>query len=227
MKSLFPVVVALILTASAAAQSKTVFPPPGTPYADAKAMLLKQGVRLAPDRARQPNKQFHECDEDSGKWLGKPFCNAYFLESADRGWKYYVIVPVYLGTLTVADVHYPSTPEGHPPIPGPFPKGVPAIRNHTYFAARNILKGLGYRPARNQNSEAGYNNRCADPNCKRTVHFNETDCSGTGMAYCTAYWIAPDKRVLRITTIGEFPMIHFAEWSSWKDLKNDFGKLPD
>lgn len=27
-------------------------------------------------------------------------------------------------------------------------------------------------------------------------------CSGTGMGYCTAYWIAPDARVLSITTAG-------------------------
>jgi len=40
--------------------------------------------------------------------------------------------------------------------------------------------------------------------CEADTDLPEVEnCAGTGMGYCTAYWIAPDRRVLSITTIGE------------------------
>jgi hypothetical protein len=44
------------------------------------------------------------------------------------------------------------------------------------------------------------------------------------MGFCIAYWISPDNRVLKVTTIGEYPEVYFAEWSSWKELEQNFGK---
>jgi hypothetical protein len=226
MKSFRQAMIALALMTAGAAAADTKFPPVGIPYPEARDALLDQGLTRAPDTIAQPNRQYPECDEDSGRWLGKPVCNAYFLETDPRGWKHYVIVVVYRDTMTIADVHYPSTPEGHIAIPGPFAKGIPAIRDLSYFAARKVLRHLGYRPARNRNT-AWIGEVCADRRCSRYIRLPEAGCSGTGAAFCTMYWFSPDKRILKVTTAWEYPEIYFAEWSSAKALKDDFDKLPD
>lgn len=250
-KFFFSIFFVLALTLTGAPAKDAVFPKAGTPYADARADLLRQGLKIAPDErtyespeARaalkkkgiiapepipSPAPQFHEIDcwkLDDPRDPGV-HCRALFLETDERGWKTYVIVPIDPESLAAGDIHYPFTVDGLPSIPGPFAKDVPAIRDLTYFAARKVLKSLGFRPARNENAIPGFDNICADAHCRRYTKLAETDCSGTGAAFCTAYWIAKDNRVLKVTTIWEYPKVYFAEWSSWKALKADFGKQPD
>lgn len=244
MKIALSILVALS-QASAAAQTAD-FPSPGTPYAEVRAALLKQGLQIAPVKRRydsdeerealkgkgiiapqpvpSPAPQFGEIDCWKLDWERDPGvkCRALFLETVKDGWKQYVVVSIDPKTLMVGDIGYSTTTDGLPSIPPTLAKDVPQIRG-PYFASRQMLKAQGFHPARNHKSW-WRGTVCTDPDCKRYTTLPEAGCSGTGAAFCIAYWIAKDGRVLKVTTIWEYPQVYFAAWSSRKELKSDFGK---
>ena len=217
----------------------TVFPPPGMPYVDARASLLKQGLTIVfekrtydspKQRAEERKKGIisHEPmpssdpkyrEIDCWKLDKEEDCRALFLDTDERGWKYYVVVMIDPKTNKIEDVHYPATVEALPAIPPPLPANVPQITGN-YFRARKILKEKGFRPIQ-KTSDTWSVSVCRDLTCKHYIKLPEADCSGTGASFCTADWISPDKRVLKVTTIGEYPEVYFAEWSSWKKLEQN------
>ncbi len=247
MKAFFiiPTAIATMISFALAAilgHKDVVFPTPGTPYAEARASLLKQGLTIVtekqsyvspkqraklrkkgiiePEPMPSSDPKYHEID--CWKLDKEENCRALFLETGERGWKYYVVVSIDPKTNMVSDVHYPATVEALPSIPPPLAADVPQIKGN-YFGARKTLKAKGFRPTQNR-GDRGSASVCRDKNCKRYTKLPEADCSGTGMGFCTAYWISPDHRVLKVTTIGEYPEVYFAEWSSWKELEQNFGK---
>ena len=249
MKSFLSILALLALTLTGAAAKETDFPKAGTPYAEARANLLRQGLKIAPDQRTYDSPEERAALKKKGIIGAEPVpsadpkfteidcwklddlrdpgvkCRALFLETNDRGWKVYVIVPIEPKTLAVGDVGYPSTADGLPSIPPPLAKDLPQIKG-SYFSARTMLKRLGFRPARNHNI-AWAGRVCSDRKCEHVRILPEAGCSGTGASFCTAYWISKDNRVLKVTTIWEYPEVYYAEWSNGKNLKNDFRKLPD
>ena len=233
---------AVVTVHANAGQGHTQFPAAGTPYAEARASLLKQGLTVARDpeepRAAEVRRALRrrgievpealppldlrfreiECGEQRDKSI---YCRALFLEAGSRGWRNYIIVQIDPKDKTIVGTRYPSTVDGLPSIPPPPASDVPQIKG-SYVAARRVLLTLGFRPALN-GPMGVFGRLCSDSKC--STEFAETSCSGTGMAFCFAYWISPHKRVLRVTTIGENPpKIYFAQWSTWKDLRADLGK---
>ncbi|MBI5634931.1 MAG: hypothetical protein HZA15_15795 [Nitrospirae bacterium] len=218
-----------------------VFPTPGTLYAEARASLLKQGLTIVfekrtydspKQRAEERQKgiishepmpssdpKYHEID--CWKFDKEEDCRALFLETDERGWKHYIIVMIDPKTNHVADVHYPATADALPSIPPPLAADIPQIKGN-YFRARRILREKGFRPIQKR-SDRWSGSVCRTLSCKRYIKLPEADCSGTGANFCTAYWISPEKRVLKVTTIGEYPEVYFAEWSSWKELEQSCG----
>lgn len=218
----------------------TVFPTPGTPYVEARASLLKQGLSIVFEKQNYDSPKQRAEDKKKGIISAEPMpssypiyreidcwkldkeedCRALFLETNERGWKYYVVVMIDPKTNKVEDVHYPATAEALPAIPPPLPADVPQIKGN-YFQARRILREKGFHRIQKRSDRwSGY--VCSDLTCKRYIKLPEVDCSGTGANFCTAYWISPDKRVLDVTTIGEYPEVYFAEWSNWKRLEQTF-----
>jgi hypothetical protein len=206
------------------------FPPKGTPYAEARSSFLKQGLAIAPDRVEHPDREFREIDcQHEQNWTGRTWqalpkinCKALFLEKDQRGWRHYVIVIVDPESKTVFDAHYPATAEGHPSIPPPLAADVPQLKG-SYFKARTILKSQGFRPAK-RHGDFRSNSVCADDHCTNYIALPEVNCSGTGAAFCTAFWIGRNGRVLRVTTIGEHPQVYFVEWSTREELRKELGK---
>jgi hypothetical protein len=227
----------------AKADHRTVrFPAKGTPYADARASLLKQGLVITRERRSYSStkqrvalrkrgiatpeilppldRRFPEID--CWKTYISVNCRALFLETDKRGWRGYVVVDINPKDKTVTDIRYPYDVEGLPSIPGPLAHDVPQLKG-SYLKARNTLRALEFLPARNHDS-AEVSRVCSDKRCDRVIALPEAQCAGTGMAPCLAYWISPNNRVLRINTMGEHPQVYFVEWSTWKDLRRDFGK---
>jgi hypothetical protein len=219
-----------------------VFPAPGMPYAEARASLLKQGLIIAskkqtydspeqrvalrkkgiisPEPMLSSDPKFREID--CWKLDNEASCRALFLETDERGWKNYVVVMIDPKTNMVVDVHYPATVEALPSIPPSLAADIPQITG-SYYGARKTLKAKGFQPVQNRSGRWS-GSVCSDHTCKRYIKPSESSCSGTGMNFCITYWISPDNRVLEVTTIGEYPEVYFAEWSSWKELEQNFGK---
>ncbi|MBI3677991.1 MAG: hypothetical protein HY243_15390 [Proteobacteria bacterium] len=198
-------------------QGLVITPDTRYPSAKERAEYRKHGVVVF-EKLEHPNKKFPEIDcLKDGDTLN---CTALFLETDERGWRNYVVVAVDLKNLTVVNADYPSTSDALPSIPGPVARDVPKLQG-SYLKARGTLRALGFKPARNRDHD-NWARICFDDDCNRSVTLPEAQCSGTGMSFCTAYWISPNKRVLRITTIGERdPDIYFMEWSTWKNFKKD------
>lgn len=221
--------VAALLTASTAADwpnDKPIrFPQDGTPYWRAQALLLKQGLKIAPDQPQHPDTTFPECDRQGYRWQGKKkaHCIALFLERDKRGWRHYVEVFVDLETRTVLLTDYPSTNAGHPDIPPPLAKDVPQLEG-SYFEAREKLKSLGFNPALHLDRNAGHVRRAWDSS--DDVVLPEAYCS-EGQTVCTSYWTARNGRILKVLSIWETPVIYHVEWSSRKDLGRDQREMRD
>ena len=226
-----------------ASEHHTQFPATGTPYAEARKSLLKQGLTVAhdpedasdakvrmalrkrgisiPEKLSPLDPKFREIN--CGRLFNKSiYCRALFLESDSRGWRNYVIVQIDPKDKTIVDTRYPSTVDGLPSIPPPLAADVPQLRG-SYLKARNTLRALGFKSTRNHWPDE-VARVCTDKLCHRTVPLPEAQCAGTGMAPCFAYWISPNNRVLRVNTMGERPQVYFVEWSTWKDLHRNFGK---
>lgn len=229
------------------------FPAKGTPYLEARASLLRQGLVIAsdprphpnarqraalhklgifaPEQAPFPDKRFREitCRKQRDESVD---CTSLFLENYTHGWRNYVVVRIDPKNSTVIEINYPSTVEGLPSIPPPLASDVPPLTG-AYLDARKTLRILGFQPVRNHNAGLA-GSACFDEHCDRYAVLPETDCSGTGLGFCTAFWISPNKRVLRVTTVGEDhwisyhhwrrPQIYFVQWSTQKELQEVFGK---
>lgn len=240
-------VLALAYALSVSALGKTSHHPPqfpakGTPYAEARASLLKQGLVITHEPRPQSSAKERAALQKRGITtpeimppLDRRFpeidcwqayisvtCRALFLETDKRGWRSYVVVDINPKGKTVANIRYPYDVEGLPSIPGPLAHDVPQLKG-PYLKARNRLRALGFLPARNH-WPAEVARVCSDRRCNRQVALPEAQCAGTGMAPCFAYWISPTNRVLRVNTMGEHPRVYFVEWSTWKSLRTDFGK---
>jgi hypothetical protein len=245
MKWLLSGLILLALATVAAADE----PQAGESYVRARAALREQGLVPAPDprpvapaKARaalkrkgifmsepvpSPAPQFSEinCWRSTDPDASEVNCQALYLETDRQGWKKYLIVPIDPQNLTIGSIRRPATVDGLPSIPPPLGKDLPQIKG-SYFAARAMLKRLGFRPAQNHNHFLT-GRTCADRNCKHIRILAEARCSGTGMAFCTAYWISRHHRVLKVTTIWEYPEVYFAEWSDRKTLDDDFRSETD
>jgi hypothetical protein len=212
-------VVALILASlsivgASPDQPSLQFPTKGISYVQARAMLFKQGLRIAPDRPSKPDQTFGELDCPTSFF--RHACRALFLEKKPDGWRNYVVVYVNQSDKTVISANYPTTVEGMLSIPPPLSANVPQIKG-SYLVARERLRELGFRPAR----RIGEHSRiCVDIGCRHQIVLPEAECSGTGASFCNAYWIAKNGRVLDVVTVGEVhPGVYFVRWTTPKELR--------
>lgn len=178
---------------------------PGVPadYVAARADLLRRGLVIASDKPERPHAQYPELDCDPATGA----CTGLYLETDAEGWRHYVVVDTEGTPPRVTSISYPPTARGLPSIPPAPPADAPKLSD-SYWRARTELLALGYRPAKAASEPRRV---CAAEmasgeylDCEADTDLPEIeDCSGTGMGFCSAYWIAPDRRVLSITTIGE------------------------
>lgn len=204
-------VLALMLTGVAgwANEQDLQFPKPGTPYPDARTLLLRQGAKPAPSIVTSHDHAFPEldCDRRHG-------CRAVFYIKAANGWQEPVVVYVDQKTRTVIDADYARPVDGVPSISPPFPANVPKVRG-SYMRARTTLKAMGYKPSRNGMGPAPH---CPDNACKKLEYLPEAQCAADA-PLCIAYWTAPNGRVLKIHTEGEIDLhIAYMEWVPKKEL---------
>ncbi|WP_443747572.1 hypothetical protein [Asticcacaulis solisilvae] len=197
------------IVATAVFAKEPDFPPNGTPYAQAKASLLRQGLKLAPDKPVHPDPHNRELDCDPP---GSTDCQALFLHKEEDGWRFYVLVPVDVRSGKVNDIHFAWRGEGHEAIPPPEPPDVPKLRG-SYGAARQKLRKLGYMPIRAVGSPG---RTCANEECNRTLVIREGICA-SDIAVCEMFWRAPDGRILEVMTSGEIRGgdIDYVTWSTW------------
>jgi hypothetical protein len=207
--------VAVLLASVMAAQARDPqFPAKGTPYPEAKDLLLKQGLFIGPEEVRHPNARFREIDcWDEGR---QRTCRAAYVQKQPDGAGWYVVVYVDPVSLRVEDARFADVSEllAIPPPPAP---DIPRLKGE-YRAARDRLRALGFMPIPTAGKPGEV---CKDRNCRQYVTFPETACSGTGINFCVGFWLAPDKRVLKVTTAGELPFVYHPEWSSRKEQRRD------
>lgn len=197
---------------------------PGLPadYAAARAELLRRGLVIAPDKVSKPHPQHPELD----CYMPAGQCEALFLETDAEGWRRYILVKTEGAPPRVVSASSPPTAFGLSPIPPSVSSDIPRLPDD-YWTARTRLKTLGYRPAK---AAAKPYRVCARTmaageylDCEDDTDLPEIEnCAGTGAGYCTALWIAPDGRVLKITTIGE-PQpggVYHKAWAKPEDLKD-------
>lgn len=200
-----PVDTTQISRAGAAAGVVAESPFPGVPsaYVDARQDLLRRGLVIAPNKPERPHPAHPELDCDPATGA----CTGLYLETDAEGWRHYVVVSAEGAPPRVASISYAPTVLGLPSIPPPPPADAPKLSDG-YWPARAELLALGFRPAR---ASPEPHRVCAAEmasgeylDCEADTDLPEIEsCSGTGMAFCSAHWIAPDGRVLSITTIGE------------------------
>jgi hypothetical protein len=190
------------------------FPPVGTPYALARATLLKQGLRIAPDKPKHPDRRFPEID--CGYWPSEPArCRALFLWRNPGRWRQYVVVEVDTKSGRITRADFPYGAEGLTAIPPRETADMPKIEG-TYLVVRRWLKRHGYHPLP-VNGLPGSD--CLDKDCKRMITFPEAMCS-QGVRVCRTYWRAPNGHVLLVMTQGEGDggVVYFKSWASQDDL---------
>lgn len=214
MKLQAPLTVAALLVSVVAAQAADPqFPAQGMPYSQAKAMLLKQGLFIGPEKVVHPNSRFPEID-CLGEG-GQRTCRAAFVQKQTNGWGQYVVVDVDPATLEVRSADFATTADGLPAVPPPLAPDVPPLKGAYIPAARDRLRQLGFKPIPSAGNPAII---CRDLDCKQKIQLPESFCSGTGMSFCDHFWLSPKGRVLKVTTIGEFtPQVYFIQWSTRKE----------
>jgi hypothetical protein len=211
------VLVTAMFTGRAEAAAGIHTPTAGMGYAEVRASLLREGMEIAPDPVRRPDKTFHEIDCDMlGTWH---YCEARFLWRQKNGWRQYFVVDVDPNGESVVYAGDPMDAEGLPSIPPPLANDVPQLTG-SYLAARAQLKRLGFRPAHRPGEQA---HMCPDEACRTAVTVPEAECSGTGLGYCNAYWISRNGRVLEVYTIGEHPSVHYVSWTTQQTLQDFVG----
>lgn len=216
--------VALILASliggeASSAAKEPVFPAVGTPYANARLSLLKQGLKVAPDRAYRPNPIFREADcrpDDRPAPSTSYACRALFTHKRPDGWRDYVVVWIDANNR-IAHADFAVHMDGLMSIPPPEAADVPKV-GPAYMLARRQLRDLGYHPARMKDELAG--TTCANLKCKRVLHLPEAECAAD-VPICNAYWTSPTGRFLKIMTVGEIRggRVNYEEWISGKEFR--------
>jgi len=216
--------VALILTGLIASKASStakepVFPAVGTPYANARLSLLKQGLKVAPDRVHRANPLFREADcrpNDRPAPSASYACRALFTHRRSDGWRDYVVVWIDTDNR-VAHADFAFHMDGLMSIPPPEAADVPKV-GPAYLLARRQLRGLGYRPIRVKTLPGV---TCADLKCDHILHLPETECA-VDIPVCNAYWKSPGGRFLRVMTLGEFnARVYYASWIGKSELLSD------
>jgi hypothetical protein len=198
-----------------AGPEKLSFPVALTPYAQARAQLLKQGVRPVPEKANSHDRAYKELD-CATNW-GLAFeCRAVFIYKESDGWKVYVVVYTNKDEeKSIISADYAARIEGLIAIPPPIPPNMPTVRGN-YLRARLKLRQLGFKPAQRDGQRQWI---CLDRKCNRHAEIREAECA-VDIPICEAYWTAPDGKALRVTLVGETnPRIYFMDWISQKDLR--------
>jgi len=182
-------------------------------YAQARALLVQQGLTVAPDKPVQADARFHEldCDEKLTN------CEALFVWKRRDGWGRYVVIFVDRNNRSIVDARFARPMDGHPNIPPPEPADVPTLKG-SYFGTRYKLRTLGYKPI---NAVWGPASVCADIACKALVELPEASCA-TDVPICNTFWQSPSGRVLRVMTMGEIRAgdIYFVTWSSPQEQRD-------
>lgn len=206
-------VAALAACVSATAKSAVPtpsFPPNGASYAEARRLLLSEGLRMAPDRPLRPDRRHRELDCDN-RFAVEGACRALFLFRRNDGWRDYVVLLVNRSDLRVIHTDFARHMDGLPSIPPPRPADVPKLTG-TYSMARAKLGALGYRLIEVRDGPWG--GFCRDSACKSIVRYPELQCAADE-PLCIGCWRSPKGRVLRIETIGETleNRIYYADWN--------------
>lgn len=198
-------------------------PNAGTPYGVARTFVISRGMTPYVDDGNGRGETYPEL------WCkGGRFCQAAFLYRDAEGWGQYLVIETDAGGKVVREARSPYTAEGYVSIPPPLDIDIPNQLNRPYGKARKSLLAQGYLPAKAYGEEPVMAcSRAIESDdfvdCEADVELPEVaDCSGTGKAYCWAYWLAKDGRVLKITTIGE-PQpggVYHMEWASQEDLSD-------
>lgn len=187
------------------------YPPEGTPYVKAKQMLLKQGARLAPQKPEKPDARFPEldCRFDAE-------CRAIFLYRDKWGWDRHVVIWMKRGATTIESAGVPGDWEALIDTPPPPAADIPKLSGG-YLHARRRLVALGYRGLPVEDAAEN----CLDDGCKKRVPLPEAYCMGTGLDYCSAYWRAPDGRMLIVVTVGERSRrVYRLYWATREDRRD-------
>src|SRR5580658_6381171 len=190
------------------------FPALGTNYAHAKRSLLAQGLRLSPDRPKHPDRRYRELDCGNDYQVA-PACRALFLARAKSGWRYYVVVLVNEGDLSVVRADFADTRQEFLPVPPPPPPDAPKLKG-TYSMIRRRLLAVGYRPIRSAGwDDSGF---CRDTRCRSVVRYPELNCAAD-VDECFSRWRSRGHRVLEVTTLGETVSnkLYSVEWSSCRE----------
>jgi hypothetical protein len=197
---------------SARAQAAELrFPAYGTPFPEAKSLLLRQGLAPAPDKPRRPDRRYPDLDCFHGS-----VCEALFIFRDSDGWGEYVVVLAHPAKALVVDTYFARPADGHPAIPPPEPPDVPKLKG-AYFVARQRLRELGYVPMRTVGEAARV---CLDVKCHRLGTLPEAQCA-MDIPICNTFWRGPDGRVLKVMTIGETRAgnIYYVTWSSHREQR--------
>ncbi|WP_374574758.1 hypothetical protein [Phenylobacterium sp.] len=201
-------------------------PAVGAPYAEARRALLSQGMTPALDQVESPHPSFPELSCPSGEPAP---CRALFLHKDTDGWRRYLVVETTAGPAPVVTAARPPfTAEGLLAIPPAPAADIPRLPK-TYLAARQALIRLGFKPTHASSEVFSTCSTAPAPDgsgaCAADLPLPEIkSCAGTGAGFCEAYWLAPDKRVLRIVTVYE-PQpgdIYHLAWATPAEL----AKLP-
>ena len=167
------IIVVMAISAAAVGQSESPkLPPAGTPYDQARKLLLAQHLTIAPDKPKKPDKRYPEldCNRSSGPNLD---CQALYLFQEKNGWKSYVIVYVNKSYTLPMDADFAKPVDGLRAIPPPMPAGVPKLAA-SYLQARHQLKARGFKPLA---SKSGGSPICPDIACRELIRLPEADCT--------------------------------------------------
>lgn len=185
----------------------------GMPYAQARKRLFAIGLTLVPQDARfgpgpaqHPHSDFPELD-------GR---RAVLFQRLPDGGADFVVIEVD-ERLLVTQVRSPASIDALPAIPPPFAAGIPNMADQDYAAARRRLLALGFVSKKTWDPASPDH---TPPPWVENLPPEVPWCSGSGMAFCAGFWIAPDGRVLKVTTIGE-PQpgrIYDMTWATPDDL---------
>lgn len=202
--------------------SDPILPSKGMPYAEARTMLLKQGLKLSSDARDNPSPDYPEVDCPK-TWT---ICEGDFLFKDRDGWTYHILVSTEGDPPVVFTANFAHDVDGQPSIAPPEAPDIPKTAK-LYGVARRQLLTLGYRPTR---ASAEPWKACAKAisskghiDCPDDVTLPEVaNCSGTGLGRCQAYWLAPNGRVLTVLTMGE-PQpghIYYKSWATRAEMRD-------
>jgi hypothetical protein len=209
------IIVLTAISAAAASQSDNPkLPPAGTPYDQARKLLLAQHLTIAPDKPKKPDSRYPELD--CGRLSGLNIdCQALFLFQEKNGWKSYVIVYVNKSRMLSMDADFAKPVDGLRAIPPPIPVGVPRLAAD-YLRARAQLRELGFKPI---TPKRGGSETCANIACRNTIPLPEAECT-VDTSDCQTFWLSPDGRILKVLARGEVaPRVDYEKWTTRAELR--------